>query len=58
MTKEKIPKIDLEELKKFKEQNFKERLEFIDLYTEWLKKKKIKNGANSKNNLLILKSNK
>jgi len=39
MTKEKTPKIDLEELKKFKEQNFKERLEFIDLYTKWLKKK-------------------
>jgi len=39
MTKEKIPQIDLDELKKFKEQNFKERLEFIDSYTEWLKKK-------------------
>ena len=39
MTREKTPKINLEELKKFKEQNFKERLEFIDLYTKWLKKK-------------------
>lgn len=34
----KIPDIDLEEWKKRKEQNFKERLEFIDKYTEWLKK--------------------
>ncbi len=30
--------IDLQELKKDKEQNFKERLEFIDMYVEWLKK--------------------
>ena len=33
----KLPEIDLEELKKMKEQNFKERLKFIDMYTEWLK---------------------
>ena len=33
-----IPEIDLEELKIFKEQNFKERLEFIDLYTKWMKR--------------------
>jgi len=34
----KTPHIDLEELKKIKEENFKERLDFIDKYTEWLKK--------------------
>ena len=34
----KLPKIDLEELKKQKEENFKQRLEFIDKYVEWLKK--------------------
>ena len=34
----KFPKIDLKELEKFKEGNFKERLKFIDQYTEWLKK--------------------
>jgi glutamyl-tRNA reductase len=34
----KAPKIDLDELKKIKEQNFKERLEFIDKYSEWIKK--------------------
>ena len=35
----KFPKIDLEELKKFKEENFKERLKFLDQYAEWIKKK-------------------
>ena len=34
----KTPHIDLEELKKLKEENFKDRLAFIDKYTEWLKK--------------------
>jgi hypothetical protein len=33
-----FPKIDLDELKKDKEKNFRERLEFIDKYAEWLKK--------------------
>jgi len=33
-----VPDIDLEQLKKFKEKNFKERLEFIDMYVEWMKK--------------------
>ena len=30
-------KIDPDELKKDKQNNFKERLEFIDRYVEWLK---------------------
>jgi len=30
-------KIDIEELKKDKEANFKERLDFIDRYVEWIK---------------------
>ena len=34
----KIPKINLKELKKLKEDNFKERLEFIDKYADWMKK--------------------
>ena len=34
----KIPDIDIEKLKKFKEKNFKERLEFLKKYAEWLKK--------------------
>lgn len=36
--KKKLPRVDLKELKKLKEENFKERLEFIDMYVEWLKK--------------------
>jgi hypothetical protein len=35
----KLPDIDLEELEKLKKDNFKERLEFINKYAEWLKKK-------------------
>ena len=31
-------RIDLDELRKEKERNFEERLKFIDLYVEWLKK--------------------
>jgi len=34
----KLPKIDLEELKKQKEDNFRARLEFLDRYAEWIKK--------------------
>jgi hypothetical protein len=32
------PNINLEELKRMKGENFRDRLEFIDLYVEWLKK--------------------
>ena len=35
----KLPKVDLKELKKFKEENFKERLKFLDQYAAWMKKK-------------------
>ncbi len=31
-------KVDLEELEEEKKRNFEERLKFIDLYVEWLKK--------------------
>jgi len=30
-------KVDLEELKKFKEKNIRERLEFIDFWVEYIK---------------------
>jgi hypothetical protein len=33
-----VPDSNLEELRRFKEKNFEERLKFIDLYVEWLKK--------------------
>ena len=34
----KVPKIDLKELKKLKQENFEERLRFIDMYADWIKK--------------------
>lgn len=34
----KIPKIDPEELEEMKRNNFKDNLDFIDLYAEWVKK--------------------
>ena len=34
----KVPDIDLNALKKEKERNFKERLEFLKKYAEWVKK--------------------
>jgi hypothetical protein len=33
-----IPDFNLEELEKQKEENFKDRLEFIKKYAEWVKK--------------------
>ena len=48
----KTPKIDLEELKKFKEQNFKERLEFIDKYVEWVKKNSNKKWSSGQKNMI------
>jgi hypothetical protein len=38
MPQKELPKINLKELEKFRERNFKERLEFIDKYAEWMKK--------------------
>ncbi len=34
----KTPEINLKELEEQKEQNFRERLEFIKKYAEWIKK--------------------
>ena len=33
-----LPEIDLNELKRIKEENRKERLEFIEEYVKWLKR--------------------
>lgn len=48
----KLPKIDLEELKKLKEDNFKDRLDFIDKYTEWLKKSSNKKWSSEQKNII------
>ena len=34
----KLPRIDIKELEKMKEDNFKDRLEFIDKYAQWVKR--------------------
>jgi len=34
----KTPEIDLKELEELKKENFRQRLEFIEKYVEWLKK--------------------
>lgn len=34
----KTPNINIKEIEKMKEDNFKQRLEFIDKYVKWLKK--------------------
>jgi hypothetical protein len=34
----KTPHIDLKELQRLKEENFRERLEFLEKYAEWVKK--------------------
>lgn len=46
------PKIDLEELRRMKEKNFKERLEFIDKYVEWLKKTKNKKWSSEQKRII------
>ncbi len=48
----KTPKIDLEELKKFKEQNFKERMEFISKYADWIKENSNKKWISEQKNII------
>ena len=48
----KLPKINLDELKRFKEENFKDRLDFIDKYVDWIKKKPNKKWSSEQKNLV------
>ncbi|MCD6147021.1 MAG: hypothetical protein J7J34_03345 [Thermoplasmata archaeon] len=48
----KIPEIDLKELEKLKEDNFRERLEFIDLYAEWVKKTSNKKWSSQQKDII------
>jgi len=36
--KKDLPEIDLKEMRKWKKQNFKERMDWVRKYAEWLKK--------------------
>lgn len=48
----KLPKIDLKELKKLKEDNFKDRLKFIDKYADWIKKRSNKKWSSAQRNIV------
>ena len=48
----KLPNINLEELKAQKEENFRERLKFIDQYAEWVKKTPNKNWSTQQKALI------
>jgi hypothetical protein len=48
----KTPDIDLKELKKIKQENFRQRLEFIDKYVEWLKKNPNKKWSKQQKDLI------
>ena len=47
-----MPKIDLKELKKWKEENFKARLKFIDMYTDWMKKSSNKKWSSQQKKII------
>ena len=47
-----LTKKDLKELEEEKERNFRQRLEFIDLYTDWLKKTPNKKWSRQQNKLI------
>ncbi len=34
----KLPKINIKELERVKEENFQERLKYIDMHVDWMKK--------------------
>jgi hypothetical protein len=48
----KTPNIDLKELEKQKKDNFQQRLEFIDKYVDWLKKKSNKECSKQQKKLI------
>jgi len=51
----KTPHIDLKELEKQKKENFIERLEFIDRYAEWVKKKKNKEWSRQQKKIVNMR---
>jgi hypothetical protein len=48
----KTPNVNIKELEKFKKKNFQERLDFIDKYTEWLKKNPNKKWSKQQKDLI------
>ena len=52
----KLPEIDLKELERLKEKNFRDRLEFQDRYIEWLKKKNNSEWSSAQKSVVNRKS--
>lgn len=48
----KLTKRDLKELEEEKKRNFEQRLKFVDMYAEWLKKTPNKKWSKHQNTLL------
>ncbi len=48
----KLPNIDLEELERQKQENFKDRLEFIKKYAKWVKKTKNSEWSEQQKNIV------
>ncbi|MBN2422290.1 hypothetical protein JXB41_03620 [Candidatus Woesearchaeota archaeon] len=49
-----LPNIDLKELQEIKEKNFQDRLKFIDMYVEWLKKNPDKKWSSQQKKIIDL----
>lgn len=47
------PDIDLKELKRLKESNQKERMRFIKLYADWVKKNPNKKWSSEQRNVVV-----
>ncbi len=48
----KLPEINIKELEKLKQDNFKERLKFLDKYGEWLKKTRNKEWSSQQKEII------
>ena len=48
----KVPDIDIEKLRKFKEKNFQERLDFLKKYAKWVKKNKNKKWSSQQKEII------
>ncbi len=48
----KLPNINLKKLRKFKKDNFKDRLDFIEKYANWVKKAKNKQWSSQQKKII------
>ncbi|HLG37761.1 MAG TPA: hypothetical protein VI338_06465 [Nitrososphaera sp.] len=52
----KLPEINLKELERIKEKNFREKLDFQDRYVEWMKKKSNSEWSSAQKSIINRKS--